>query len=135
MAYKPTYIIYASNNSTLVYTIPYVLVGENSVQDPMKYVEHNSLRGIGSIIVGGSEDAWDLTLPICLLGTSYENLRGQMDTMLSTIVKNTPYYLQIGLTASTHKDLKVKRLQSIEWEDSRRVNIQKGKLILRVNSW
>jgi hypothetical protein len=137
MAYKPTYKIYASNNSTLVYAIPYVLPGVNDVDDPMKYIEHTSLRGIGSIAVGGGvEDAWDLVIPFCLIGTSYENLRGQMDTLNTTIVKNTPYYLQVGLTASTHDDLKVKRFASIDWDKStRRVNIQKGNLILRVNSW
>jgi len=135
MSFVPSYILWNSTETAEIYTIPNV-IAEMSPQDPGNYVEHQSLRGRGSIIIEGTDKApWDLTLRFVLCGTDYEDLIAKIDAVESTIVKNTPYVLKIGRTASTTKDYKVKRLIPIEWDEGRRYSIQYATLTLRVDSW
>lgn len=135
MSFVPSYILWNSTETGQIYTIPYV-IADSSPQDPGNYVEHSSLRGRGGIIIEGTDKApWDLTLRFVLTGDDYEDLISKIDAIESTIVKNTPYVLKIGRTASTTKDYNVKRLTPIEWDEGRRYNIQYATLILKVWSW
>ena len=134
MSFVPSYIIYANDGATPVYDIEYVQ-GDNSPQDPKNYITHIGVRGQGSIIAEGSDESWDLIIDFLLHGDDYEDLIAKIDTMETTIVKNTEYYLKIGRTSSTTKDYKVKRLVPIQWSASRRVFTQRGQLILKVDSW
>ena len=136
MSFVPSYVLSNESETAIIYTIP-IVYRDNSPQDPFNYVEHISLRGQGSIIVPGSDKAsWDLTLNFILQGNDYEDLISKMDTMESTIAKNTRYVLKIGRTSSTTKDYNVKRLTSISWDEtSRRIKFIRGKITLRVNSW
>jgi len=134
MSWYPKYQLYTSDELSLVYAFDYI-TSENSPQDPIKYTEISGVRGQGSIIVSGSNEAWDLSLKFFLCGTDYTDLISKMDSLESTIVKNTPYVLKIGRTISTTKNYKVKRLQPIVWETSQRVKFTFGTIIFRVDTW
>jgi len=136
MSFVPSYVLWNSTGTAIIYTIPLVH-RDTSPQDPFKFVELESLRGQGSIIIPGSTNApWDLELDFYLQGSDYEDLIAKIDGMESTIVKNTKYVWKIGRTASTTKDYKVKRLVPILWDtNSKRTRFQRGTIILRVNSW
>lgn len=136
MSFVPSYVIWNSSETAIIYTIP-IVHRDNSPQDPFNYEELTSFRGQGSVIIPGSNNAsWDLTLDFILQGDDYEDLISKMDTMESIIVKNTRYILKIGRTSSTTKDYKVKRLLPIDWyQEGRRTKFQRGRITLRVNSW
>ena len=102
-------------------------------------MEHESLRGIGSIVVPGSEAAWDMNIRFVLQGTDYEDLVDQIYDVQTTIVKFTKYVLKVDTSISTTKNYNVMRLLTINFpiEDSsnKRVTLQRVELTLRVNSW
>jgi len=130
------YKLYQSNGTTPVYTFTYVQT-DNSPQDPMDYVELSSLRGIGSVIIGGSTQAWDLRLGFILLAADYAALISAMDSLETTIVKNTPYVLKIHRTAGggTTKSYNVKRLLPFEFVPDFRTDYQAVVATFRVNTW
>ena len=134
MVWNPLYRLYENDGLSLVYTFT-VQPPDNSPQDPMRFTEISGSRGIGSLIVPGSDASWNLNLRFIFQGSDYTDLIAQMDTLESTIVKNTEYILKIDRTISTTKNYNVKRLLPINWDDSRRVRIQKGTIIFLVNSW
>jgi len=134
MSWFPKYKIYASNGNSLVYTFNYV-TNENGPQDPLKQTEISGIRGIGSIIISGSADAWDLNLEFVLVGTDYQDLISKMDSLETTIARNTEYVLKIDRTSSTTKDYNVKRLVPIQWQSGKRTTLQRGNIIFRVYSW
>lgn len=135
MAIVPTYVVWNETETAEIYTISFVQT-DNSPQDPGKFVELNSLRGQGSIVVDGGDSAsWDLVLDFVLQGTDYEDLIAKMDAIENTILKNTKYVLKIDRTSSTTKDYKVKRIDPITWGEDRRTTIQHGTIIFRVNTW
>lgn len=136
--FQPTFKLYESDGSTLVYEFEKV-TDINDFQDPSTFVEHTSLRGQGSIISEGSDSPWDLTVSFILQGDDYEDLAGQMNTLLTTIAKNTKYILKVQLTlGGSTKDYKVKRLESFQWplnNRKKRVTFQTGIVTFRVDSW
>jgi hypothetical protein len=134
MTWHPSYNLYASNGSSLVYTFNYI-TNDNSPQDPLKQTEISGIRGIGSIIIAGSQSAWDLNLEFVLVGTDYQDLISKMDSLESTIALNTDYVLKIDRTPSTTKDYNVKRIVPIQWQQSKRTTLQRGNIIFRVYSW
>lgn len=135
MSWTPSYILYNSTGTGQIYTFTYVQ-GDNSPQDPSSFVELNSFRGQGSVIIpGGDPESWDLQLDFILKGADYEAVIALMDALETTIVKNTPYVLKIDRTSSTTKNYKVKRLLPFIFEEGRRTSIQRVTVILRVNSW
>ena len=135
----PRFRLYENDGTTLVFEFEKVIDWDNSpFQDPITFSEHTSLRGQGSIISEGSQAPFDFPLTFVLLGNDYEDLAGQMNTLPSTIDINTQYILKIDLTASTTKDLKVKRLNPIQFPITRRkkvVTFQDGIITFRVDSW
>ena len=133
----PRFRLYQQNGTTLVYEFDCV-TEINDFQDPTTFTEHLSLRGQGSIISEGSNAPWDLNLSFMLIDDDYEALVAQINSLLSTIVKNTKYILKVDLTSSTTKDYKVKRLQSFTFplnNNKKRVNFQTVNGIFRVDSW
>ena len=135
MSWTPEYKLYDSTGTGLIYTFPNVQ-RDNSPQDPFEYVEINSLRGQGSIIIPGSDDEpWDLELGFVLCGTDYQDLIAKIDALETTIVKNTAYVLKIDRTPSTTKNYNVKRVEPFIFDTSRRTSIQRVTCILRINSW
>lgn len=136
----PRFRLYQSDGSTPVFEFENLIDWGNSpFEDPGTFAEHSSLRGQGSIISDGSDAPWDLVLNFVLIEDDYEALVAIMNTLPSTIVKNTNYILKIDLTASTTKDLKVKRLAPIRFPSGTRrkkvVTFADGFITFRVNSW
>lgn len=137
MPFVPSFKLYASNGSTLVYTFTYVQ-NINDFQDPTHFVEHESLRGQGSIVVPGSDSAYDMSLEFILKGTDYTDLCSKIDTLNTTVTKFTKFILKVDTSISTTKDYKVTRLQPIVYPigtDNKRVKLQRVEMSLRVNSW
>ncbi len=133
----PRFRLYQSNGTTLVYEFEYVLDIEDW-KDPFTFIEHTSLRGQGSIISEGSDEAWDLPLSFMLIDDDYDGLTAKIESLLSTIVKNTKYVLRVDKTPSTTKDYKVKRLESFSFplnNKKKRVNFQTVNVIFRVDCW
>ena len=129
------YRLYDSTGVTVVYTFPLVQ-SDNSPQDPTDYVEISGLRGTGSIIIGGSTQAWDLKLRFILQGDDYEELIALMDALETTIVKNTKYVLKIDRTSGgSTKDYNVKRLIPFDFSEDFRTDMQEVVCTLKVNSW
>jgi hypothetical protein len=133
MSWHPTYKLYANDGLTLITEL--IVTGDNSPQDPLRFYEVKGSRGIGSIIIPGSSDSWDLQLKIHISGVNYASVIDQMDDLETLIVPNTEYILKIQRTQSTTKDYNVKRIIPITWEDDKRLYFQKGTLTLKVNSW
>jgi len=137
MSSFPHFKLYQSNGTTLVYEFDCVTEIDD-FQDPTTYSEHSSLRGQGSIISEGSDSPWDLNITFVLTDDDYEGLVTQINSLLTTIVKNTKYILRVDLTASTTKDYKIKRLQSFDFplnRNKKRVNFQNVNAIFRVDCW
>lgn len=133
----PRFRLYQSNGTTLVYEFD-CTTEINDFQDPATFSEHTSLRGQGSIISEGSDAPWDLNISFMLTDDDYEGLVAQIDSLLTTVAKNTKYVLRVDLTSSTTKDYKVKRLQSFNFplnNRKKRVNFQTVNAIFRVSSW
>ncbi len=138
----PRFRLYQSDGTTLVYEFENVVDwGDSPFLDPSTDIEHTSLRGQGSIISEGSDSAWDFPLQFILIDENYEALVAIMNTLPSTIAKNTKYVLKVDLTPSTTKDLKVKRLGAnpIRFPSGTRrkkvVTFADGFITFRVNSW
>ena len=141
----PRFILYESDGVTPVYEFDCVTnITDN--QDPTFYVEHEALRGQGSIIVEVSNRAWDLPMTFVLKSTGittaekYEDLSAQIASLQSTIVKFTKYILKIQVTeGGSTKDYKVMRLNTmsfpIEDNANKRITIQRVELTLRVDCW
>lgn len=135
----PRYKLFESDGTTLVYQIPGVLNDIGNFYDPSTFVEHTSLRGQGSIVSQGSDEAFDIVLTFLLEDINYEALVAQINALSTTIVKFTKYILKVELTSGgTTKDYKVMRLQSMEFPLDRRkkrVNFQTVILTLRAGTW
>ena len=130
------YILYASNGTTPVYTFPYVQ-SDNSPQDPKSFVEITGLRGVGSIVIPGSTQPWDLTLSFILTANDYEGLIALMDALQTTIAQQTKYVLKIDRTSGgTTQSYNVMRLSPFQFLDiDFRNNTEEVTINLRVNSW
>lgn len=145
MAWHPTFNLYESDGVTPVYTFDKV-ASIDDFQDPSEYIEHKSLRGIGSIIIPDSNTqgvngnaSWDMNISFYLIDTDYENLVAQIESLGTTIKKFTKYVLKVDLTqGGSTKDYKVMRLESIEFplsSNKKRVTLQLCNLIFKVNAW
>jgi hypothetical protein len=134
MTWYPKYRLYASNGTSLLYTFNYI-TNDNSPQDPVRFTEISGSRGQGSIIVEGSSQAWDISLDFVLVGTGYQDLISQMDSLESTIVPHTAYVLKIDRTPSTTVDYNVKRITPIRWDSSKRLTLQRGNITFRALTW
>jgi hypothetical protein len=129
------YRLYDSTGTSLIYTFTYVQ-SDNSPQDPKDFVEIDGLRGVGSIIIPGSTEAWDLELRFIIKGTDYSDLMSQMDSLETTIVMQTKYILKIDRTSSTTKNYNVMRLSPIQFIDlDFRTRFQECLIKFRVNCW
>lgn len=136
--FSPKYTLYEDDGITLIYQFQCVQDDQGAFTDPASYSEHSSLRGIGSIISPGSDQAFDLAISFVLTGDDYQDLVAQMDDLLTTIPKFVNMVLKIDLTPSTTKDYYVERIQSFQWiagQPLNRVHVQKGVCTLRVKVW
>ena len=126
--------LYASNGSSLIHTFSTVFQA-NYPHTEKKLIEHENVRGKGSIIVDGGDSSWTLTLRGVLFANDYDSLMALVDTMESSIVLNTPYVLKILSGVTTHS-YNCKRIVPIIYqEDSLRTNFIEYTCELRCLSW
>jgi hypothetical protein len=129
------YTLYASDGTTPIYVFPFVQ-NDNAFQDPKDFVEVTGLRGVGSIIIPGSTQPWDLNISFIVSGVDYEDLISKLDSLQTTIALQTKYILKIDRTTSTTKDFNVMRLQSFNVvSDDFRTNFAQVECVFRVNAW
>lgn len=130
-----TFKLYASDGVSLIYTFP-IVFSANYPHSEQKIIEHENVRGKGSIIVNGGESSWDLVLKGVLRAADYEALMVLVDSLDTTIVLNTPYYIKITKGVATTWDYKCKRITSIMYqEDNLRTNFLEYTITLRINCW
>lgn len=138
MSFVPSHKIYASNGTSLIYTIEDVVRREPvlSFNEP-DYVEHTSLRSNNSIIIPGGNKPYDITLYARLGASNYTNLMTALSSLKTTIAMKTNYYLKIDTSGATTNDIKVQRLQRIV-VDQNRGNLNKFlyyTIVLRALAW
>lgn len=135
----PRFRLYNATGTTLIYEFECVVDwGDSPFLDPIKSIEHDSLRGQGDIITEGSDAAWDFAMVFSLRGDDYQDLVAQMQAVIVAIETNVKYLLKIDLTPSTTKNLKVKRILPITYPISgnrKVINNQNGTISFRVNCW
>jgi len=123
----PKHYIYASNNTSLVYTINDVVRRDPIVPLTVsKVVEITNFRANGAIIINGGYEPYDLTIEARLAGANYAALLSAIDSLKSTVLPNVNYYLKYDKTMTNGESLEsIKvRLKSIEI-DSARGNMNK----------
>lgn len=138
MPWTPTFKIYATNGSTLIYTLPLVIQSNHNNVGNNKFIRLENGRSIGATYIEGGLDDEDIVIEGVLRGTSYENLVTLRDSMLAAIVSNTAYYLKVDKSPSATYEFKVKRLQGIEFTigDKNKMNTRLDyKIVLKNNSW
>jgi len=135
--YVPTYVLWNSTETGIIYTFPNVTFDSSIGQNPKNFIEVTGLRGQGSVIIPGSTKApFDLELRFRLRAVNYQTLMVLVDALDTTIVQNTKYVLKIGRSISTTKDYKVKRIQSFtKIDNSNLVRWSDLNVIFRANSW
>ena len=134
MSWHPTFKIYDSSGTSLIYFIENVIT-TNYPQDNPVSVQLTNLRSSKGIIIPGGNKPWDLTLRGVLIGTDYTDLQSKITTMNSTILVNTPYVLKIDTSVSSTDDINVIRVSPIIFEEGRRTKFQYYNFNLLGNSW
>ena len=135
MSWVPTFKLYDSTNSSLVYQVENVL-SINWPQDNPDVVEITNLRSQGGIIIPGGDKPWDLIIEAILISDSYTNLTTAIFNLKSTIASNTRYVLRADKSQSTYDTINVMRIEPIVFDfNSKRFNNCRFTLTLRANSW
>jgi len=134
----PTFIprlkLYASDGVTLLYTF-LVVQSTNAPQTTIRSTEISGIRGQGSILITGSEEAWDLKITGIIVGTDYQDITSKIDAMESALTLGTKFILVFDKTPITSYSYHVIRRVPIAYSDSLRTFDQEYTVILRANSW
>ena len=141
----PRFRLYDETGAVLIYEFDCVINIDDN-QDPCNFVEHESLRGQGSIVIPGSDASWDLPMSFVLVSSGatssekYEDLSTQINTVKTSIEKFTKYILKVDITeVGGTQDYNVMRTNSMSFpigdSTSKRVNVQTVDLVFRVNTW
>ena len=134
MAWHPTFKLYDSTDTSLIYFIENVIT-INYPQDNPSSVQLTNLRSSKGIIIPGGLKPYNLTLRGVLIGTDYTDLQAKIDAMKTAIVYNTPYILKIDTSISTQDEINVMRTSSIIFEEGRRTKFQYFNITLLANAW
>lgn len=134
MAIIPSFRLYASNGTSLLYTFPAVSY-TNAPQTSIKNTKISGIRGIGSITISGSQSEWELILKGVLIGTDYEDVTSKIDALESALALDTSYVLKFDKTPSTVYSYHVKRVDIIEYQENLRNFSQEYTIKLLANSW
>lgn len=138
MSWVPTFKIYATNGSTLIYNLPLVINSNHNNVGNNKIITLKNGRSIGATYIEGGLDDEDIIIEGVLKSTNYEGLVTLRDAMVAAIVPNTAYYLKIDKSISSTYEFKVRRLQGIEFTigDKNKMNTRLDyKIILKNNAW
>jgi DNA-binding Lrp family transcriptional regulator len=132
--FAPSFRLYAADETSLEYTFPLVQA-TNAPQSVKKSSEIKGIRGIGSIIISGSEESWELYLKFILLDADYTAVEALIDELEAAVVLHEKYYLEFDKSPSESYTYKVKRISPIEYNDSLRIGDQEVTIKLLVNAW
>ena len=134
MAFLPKIKLYASDGVTLAYTFP-VVQSINAPQTISKNVVIEGMRGQGCVVIPGSSASWDLVIAGIFLADDYSAITALIDAIEAAVPVFTNFILIFEKTISTSYSYHVKRIESIEYPESLRVNAQEYIVRLKVNSW
>lgn len=131
--------LYDLNELELIITFPVVFESNFPINEK-KTIEHENVRGKGSIIVDGGEAASDLYLKGVITGEDYDDLIEKINNMEDKVQFNVPYVLKIESSSASsginEPSYHVKRKDKIEWQsNSLRTNFVEYTIIFRTNSW
>lgn len=135
MTWHPTFILYASNGSTVVYTFEHIQTIDGWPFDEPISIEITNLRSQGSIQIAGGNKSYDIILHGILQANNYTDLTTKIFALRDTIVANTNYVLKLDKSSSTTDNINVRRITPIIWEESNRINFQKYSITFRALSW
>jgi len=134
MSWHPTFKLYNSTDTSLIYFIENVIT-INYPQDNPSSVQLTNLRSSKGIVIPGGLKPWELTLRGILTGTDYTDLQAKIDAMKTAIVYNTPYILKIDISQIATNDINVMRVSPIIFEEGRRTKVQYFNITLLANAW
>ena len=134
MSWKPSFILYASDGSTPVYTFEHIQETNWPIDNP-SFIEHTNLRSSGSILVPGGDKAYDLILNGVLTADDYSALTTKIFALRDTVLANTRYVLKLEKSDGVYDTINVQRVSPIILEPSRRINIQKYQITFKALSW
>jgi len=110
-SFYPSHKIYASNGTTLLYTIEDVMERKPVLSQTIPdFITYENLRSSGELQVQGGNKAYDMTLYARLHASDYTGLMVELETLTTAIPINTNLYLKIDKSNSTVDQIKVKRL-------------------------
>jgi len=116
------------------FTFP-VVFSANYPHSEKKVIEHENVRGKGSIVIDGGEKVWTIDLRGVLSGDDYDDLMEKVDEMEESVLINVPYTLVIS-NGTTEYVYNVKRITSIIYQDDNlRTNFMEYQIALRVGAW
>jgi hypothetical protein len=135
MAWKPTFILYAANGSTPVYTFEHVQSLPDWQTDNPSNIEITNLRSQGSINIPGGDKSTTLTIQGILVADDYTALTTKIFALTSAIVANTNYIMKLEKASGSFESINVKRVVGIKWEDSMRTTMQKYTVTFLTRAW
>ena len=135
MTWKPSFILYAANGTTPVYTFEHVQNLPDWQTDNPRNIEITNLRSQGSINIPGGDKSADLNLQGILIAANYEALTTAVFALTAAVVANTNFILKIDKSPSTTDSIRVKRVVGIKWEESKRLTMIKYTVTFRTLSW
>mgnify|MGYP001251275721 CR=1 FL=1 len=135
MTWKPSFILYAANGTTPVYTFEHVQNLPDWQTDNPSNIEITNLRSQGSINIPGGDKSADLNIQGVLIAANYEALTTAVFALTAAVVANTNFILKIDKSPSTTDSIRVKRVVGIKWEESKRLTMIKYTVTFRTLSW
>ena len=138
---SPVFKLYQSDGVTLQYTFTYVINVNPFPWEEQDYIEHDGIRGQGSLIIDGGQKPYNITITGFLSASDYEALTVLIYAMKTAIVMNTSYVFKLDKGDGSTEDLNVKRIIGIEFpiegdtSASKRNKKQKYEVTFRVDSW
>ena len=135
MTWKPSFILYAANGTTPVYTFEHVQNLPDWQSDNPSNIEITNLRSQGSINIPGGDKSADLNLQGILIAANYEALTTAVFALTAAVVANTNFILKIDKSPSTTDSIRVKRVVGIKWEESKRLTMIKYTVTFKTLSW
>ena len=135
MSFRPTFILYAADGTTPVYTFEHVQALPDWQKDNPSNIEISNLRSQGSINIPGGNKSTDLTIQGILIAADYTALTTKIYALTAAIVANTNYVMKLEKSSGSFESIRVKRAVGIEWEDSNRTTMQKYTVIFKTLSW
>jgi len=136
----PKHYIFAADGATLVYTINNVIKRDPPISlDVPKEIAISNLRSQGEITINGGISAYDITLEIVLTGSNYTAVMSALNTLKTTVLTKTNYYLKYDKTLVNNASLESIKVRLISiTPDTSRGNLTKlcyCTLTFRALSW